>query len=279
MFNAQKVSSSPKYMSNIPARVLIPTEENREERYEICKFKLIDSTKNSEEFELKQNSIEKKCSVTLTISNFAVIHAVSDEYIEHLLLLQIISFTKENILPKLSIDIWINLTCFGAMSSRDNQHSLVNISVALQRHDLLEIQQLFPHWISNFIRYTLVDSLVQLLSSRFLFPIFQHLDPLFLALNQNLEFLLQSFLIFLRWCGCFVIVHETKSVNMKLNENFLFHEKGLNGCKTTWVASWNLKCQEVMIITKISSNERAVGGNHKHHILWQRTHWKAEAEA
>lgn len=105
MFNAQKVSSSPKYISSIPANVLMPVKEKIEERYDFCKFNHTYSTKNSEECELKENSIEKKCSVTLTISNFAVIHAVSDEYIEHLLLLQIISFTKENIFSKLSIDI------------------------------------------------------------------------------------------------------------------------------------------------------------------------------
>lgn len=152
-----------------------------------------------------------KCSVTLTVWNFAVVHAVSDEHIEQLPLLQIVSIAKANILPKLSIHVRIDLSHFGAMSPCEYQHSLVDFTIALECHHLFEVQQLLPHSVSHLVGNSFVDALVKLLACRFLIPILYHLDPLLLALDENFEFLFERLLVVLRRCWGFGVVHEAES--------------------------------------------------------------------
>lgn len=88
---------------------------------------------------------------------------VSDEYVEQLLLLQIVSFAEENVLSKLSVHVGVNLTGLGAVESREIQHSLVLVHIRLVLHNRFKVQQLRPNNISHLVRNSLVDSLRQFL--------------------------------------------------------------------------------------------------------------------
>lgn len=153
---------------------------------------------------------------SLAVADLAVVHAVSDQHVEQLLLLQVVALAEENVLAELPIDIRVDLPRFRSVVARQLQHSLVLVLVVLIGHHRAQVQQLRPHHIAHLVGDSFVDPLRQLLLRRLRLPLAEHLDPLLLALRQHLQPLLNRLLVILRRRK-FLIMNE--SVATKTNAN------------------------------------------------------------